>query len=134
MSAEVDSQARPNPAVLNDLPVCEICDRLSWEIELAAARCLLIDKVVGEVVENLSFAARAKVLAALQDVDVLHQELQGLAAFSRTLTRGASRRARVSAAEAINAVSLGVLAERLGASMGAYVDAEGAAPGDLDLF
>jgi hypothetical protein len=67
-------------------------------------------------------------------VDLLHQQLQGLAVFSRTLSERASKRARVSVVEALDAVTLGSLVERLSSSMGAFVDADDAPPGDVDLF
>ena len=133
MSAERAREAAPAAGVLEDLPVCEVFDRLSWEIELAAARCLLVDKVVGQMIELLP-GDRAAFVESLHGVDLLHQQLQGLAVFSRTLSQRASRRARVSVVEALGAVTLGSLVERLNASMGAFVDPDDVAAGDVDLF
>jgi hypothetical protein len=134
MSAERARAVAPAAgSVLEDLPVCEVFDRLSWEIELAAARCLLVDKVVGQMVELLP-GDRAGFLETLHGVDLLHQHLQGLAVFSRTLSQRASKRARVSVVDALDAVTLGSVVERLRASMGAFVDPDEPAAGDVDLF
>lgn len=110
-------------------------DVLAAEIELAGARCIFLDRVIGEVMDKLCDAERERLLEGLHGVDLLAQHLTGLSAFARVLSMAAPEDATVSVGEALSEVTLGALAERLTAGLGGDADdADDAESGDLDLF
>lgn len=68
-----------------------VLEALAGEIELAGARCILLDSLIGGVMPELSPAAREKLQASLQAIDLLSQHLAGLSAFARRLGGGDRR-------------------------------------------
>ena len=112
-------------------------DVLAAEIELSAARCIFLDRVIGEVMGGLPEAERARLMQGLHAVDLLAQHLTGLSAFARGVSAAAPEGVGVPVAEALSEITLGALAERMSASLGVgHDDAAGDVPddGDVDLF
>lgn len=115
--------------------VAATLDVLAAEIELAGARCIYLDRVIGEVMDGLSEAARERLLQGLHGVDLLAQHLTGLSAFARTMSLTAPADLTLSADAAIAEITLGALAERMTAGLGGSEDEDdGADSGDVDLF
>jgi hypothetical protein len=110
-------------------------DVLSWEIELAAARCIYLDSVIGQMIGLLPEARKAEFLGSIHIVDLLSQQLTGLSAFSRKMS-GDVPDVSAYVDTALNQISLGALADRMCVALGGVEkglnDGEGA--GDLDLF
>lgn len=109
---------------------------LGWEIELAGARCIFLDKLIGELMQSTPVDQRARLLEGLQALDLLAQHLTGLSAFSRRMSADAPQEANAPVSGALAEVTLGALADRLFTAFGgeeSFVD-ELADPGDLDLF
>lgn len=113
-----------------------VLEALAGEIELAGARCILLDSLIGGVMPELSDDARLKLQESLQAIDLLSQHLTGLSAFTRRL--GVETRGVVPApvAQALEEVSLGALADRLLSVLGGESQGveERDQAGDLDLF
>lgn len=63
----------------------QVLETLAWELELAGARCIFVDSVIGSLMGDLPPEAQAKIQAGLQAVDLLSQHLTGLSAFARRL-------------------------------------------------
>jgi len=115
--------------------VRKVLDTLAWEIELAGARCAMLDSVIGGVIARTPSAERDQLMQSLHAVDLLNQHLHGLAAFSRNLSLQASARARIPVQAALSDLTLGSLAERLATSLGGVErDLPDIDSGDLDLF
>ncbi|TAL35882.1 hypothetical protein [Phenylobacterium sp.] len=111
-------------------------DVLAAEIELSAARCIFLDRLIGEVMEGLPEADRARMVQGLHAVDLLSQHLTGLSAFARGVSAAAPPGLGVPVDAAISEITLGALAERLTAGLGGANDDAGDEPddGDVDLF
>ncbi|OYW94174.1 MAG: hypothetical protein B7Z13_05375 [Caulobacterales bacterium 32-67-6] len=111
-------------------------EALAGEIELAGARCILLDSLIGGVMPELSPAAREKLQASLQAIDLLSQHLAGLSAFARRLGVETEDQCEAPVALALRDVTLGALADRLLTALGGESQGveERDQAGDLDLF
>lgn len=128
MSAPTTSEAFA-PSVAMTLDV------LSAEIELAAARCIRLDKTLGDFMDRLPTAERQSLTESLHGVDLLAQHLTGLASFARTMSFVAPETAAAPVDAALAGLTLGALAERIGEGLGVpMAEADAVDPGDVDLF
>lgn len=112
-------------------------DVLAAEIELSAARCIFLDRIIGEVMEGLPEAERVRLMQGLHAVDLLSQHLTGLSTFARGVSAAAPEGVGVPVDAALSEITLGALAERMSASLGVAADDDTEdAPddGDVDLF
>jgi hypothetical protein len=129
MSATAAARPTLAPSVATTLDV------LAAEIEVAGARCLTLDRVIGEMMGCLPEADRARMLHGLHGVDMLVQHLSCLSAFARDLSQAAPAGVTLPAQAAIGGITLGALAERMAAGLGGPAPARAAnADGDVDLF
>jgi hypothetical protein len=111
-------------------------DVLAGEIELAGARCIFLDRIIGEVMDSLSGAQRERMLEGLHGVDLLAQHLTSLSAFARTMSATVPSECQAPVDDAISEITLGALAERMVASLGGddIEEVPLADDGDVDLF
>lgn len=111
-------------------------DVLAAEIELSAARCIFLDRLIGDVMQGLPEADRARMVQGLHAVDLLSQHLTGLSAFARGVSAAAPQGMGVPVDAALAEITLGALAERLTAGLGGGDDDAGDVPDDgaVDLF
>jgi len=110
-------------------------DVLSGEIELAAARCIRLDKILGEFMDRLPTAERQVLTESLHGVDLLAQHLTGLAGFARTMSFATPADAAAPVDGALAGLTLGALAERIGEGLGKPVPpSDDVDPGEVDLF
>jgi hypothetical protein len=115
--------------------VAATLDVLAAEIEVAGARCLTLDRVIGEMMGCLSEADRARLLQGLHGVDMLAQHLTCLSTFARDLSQAAPAHMTLPADQALSGVTLGALAERMAAGLGGGApDRVIEADGEVDLF
>ena len=109
---------------------------LGWEIELAGARCIFLDKLIGELMQSTPVEQRERLLEGMQAVDLLAQHLTGLSAFARKMSADAPETDQLPVSPALDEITLGALADRMFTAFGgeeAPADDEADA-GDLDLF
>ncbi|MFY8141915.1 MAG: hypothetical protein ACOVMO_14485 [Caulobacter sp.] len=109
-------------------------DVLAWEIELAGARCIFLDKVIGETMRSLPVEQQGMMIEGLHAVDLLSQHLTNLSAFARTLSADAPETAVAPVGRAIGDITLGALADRMATAFGAEEVAAETDSGDVDLF
>ncbi len=110
-------------------------DVLSAEIELAAARCIRLDKTLGEFMDRLPTAERQTLTESLHGVDLLAQHLTGLACFARNMSFATPEEAVAPVDGALASLTLGALADRMAEGLGAPVEeADDVDPGEVDLF
>jgi hypothetical protein len=126
----MDDSRTAAPSVATALEV------LAAEIELASARCLTLDRVLGEVLERLPAEHRGRLLPELHGVDLLVQHLAGLSAFARGVGAAATPTMTVAVDAALSEITLGALAERMAAGMACGRRLCGRTPsdGEVDLF
>ena len=115
--------------------IADTLDVLAWEIELAAARSIYLDSVVGRMIGLLPEARKAEFVESMHVVDLLSQQLTGLSAFARKMS-GDVPDVSACVRTALDQISLGALADRMGVALGGIEkglgDGDGA--GDVDLF
>ncbi|MGZ8408163.1 MAG: hypothetical protein ACXWVJ_09070 [Caulobacteraceae bacterium] len=129
MDARLAEDRVLTPSVATTLEV------LAAELEIAGARCITLDRVMGEVMAALPEADRVRMLSGLHDVDLLGQHLTNLSAFSRGLSDSLPSHLTACVAGAISSLTLGALADRMVAGLGGGpAAARDASDGDLDLF
>jgi hypothetical protein len=111
-------------------------DVLSWEMELAAARCIKLDATIGAMMNAIPEDMRDRFTEAVHGVDLLSQQLTGLSAFARRISDGASNETAVSVSEALGDITLSALADRMSTALGGAEKGinDGEEAGDLDLF
>jgi hypothetical protein len=111
-------------------------DVLAWEIELAGARCIQLDAIIGELMPAIPAAQRQRLVEGLHTVDLLAQHLTGLSAFARRLSEDAPVEATMAVDRALADVTLGALADRMFSALGGEeaAEAELCEAGDVDLF
>jgi len=117
--------------------VAATLDVLAAEIELAGARCISLDQMIGQVMDRLADSDRERMVHGLHDVDLLSQHLTSLSAFARGMSLVIPTEVTAPVGSALSEITLGALAERMVAGLGGDHDDEAAeAPdaGDLDLF
>jgi len=108
---------------------------LGWEIELAAARSIYLDSVIGRMISLLPEERKAEFVESMHTVDLLSQQLTGLSAFAQRMS-GEAPDVNAFVHKALDQISLGALADRMSVALGGAEkglnDGDGA--GDLDLF
>jgi hypothetical protein len=111
-------------------------DVLAWEIELAGARCIFLDTLIGELMPTVPPEKRERLIQGMHAVDLLAQHLTSLSAFSRRLSEVVPPDSGVEVSKALADITLGNLADRMRTAFGGEEEAadDGAEAGDLDLF
>lgn len=108
---------------------------LAWEIELAGARCIFLDALVGELMPAISADQRARLTEGMHAIDLLSQHLTSLSAFARQMSEEIPAETSAPVAKALAQVTLGALGERMFTALGGEeTDDDRSDPGDLDLF
>lgn len=111
-------------------------DALAWEIELAGARCIFLDKLIGDLMQTMPVVERTRLMEGMHAVDLLSQHLTGLSAFARKVSESVSEEVLVPVQAALDDITLGVLADRMSTAFGGEEMGlnQGDDAGDLDLF
>lgn len=111
-------------------------DALAWEIELAGARCIALDSLVGALMPTVPPEHREQLMESMQAVDLLAQHLTGLSTFARRMSLSVATDVSAPVEIALSEITLGALADRLSSALGGAergVD-DGQDAGDPDLF
>ena len=111
-------------------------DVLAWEVELAGARCIQLDTIVGELLQTMPAEQRERLLEGMHTVDLLSQHLTSLSAFMRRMSEEAPTEATTPVTRALADITLGALADRMFTAFGGEetVIDDSADAGDVDLF
>jgi len=109
---------------------------LAWEMELAGARCIFLDSIIGEMMKSIPENKREVLVEGMHTVDLLSQQLTSLSAFARRMSGTISDDVSASVGHALGDITLGALADRMCSALGGEergID-EREEAGDLDLF
>jgi hypothetical protein len=111
-------------------------DVLAWEMELAAARCILLDTVIGAMMKAIPDDRHDEFIEAMHTVDLLSQQLTSLSAFSRRMSGAVAADAAACVSAALGDITLSALSDRMSAALGGADKGinEREEAGDLDLF
>lgn len=109
---------------------------LAWEIELAGARCMKLDTLVGELMHILPPEHREKLVEGMHTVDLLGQQLTALSTFARNLSGEIPETIMAPVQDTLGEMTLGALADRMFSALGGEEKGlnDGDEAGDLDLF
>lgn len=117
--------------------VAATLDILSAEIELAGARCLALDRTIGQALDGVPESDRARMIEGLHAIDLLAQHLTSLSAFARAMSQAVPEEYAAPVGAALADITLGDLAGRMAAALGLpdpTAEDEKPAAGVLDLF
>lgn len=130
MGAQIQAAEALEASVSNTVGV------LAWEIELAGARCMKLDMLIGELMQVLPPEYREKLVEGMHMVDLLGQQLTSLSAFAHHLSDEISDDLMASVQDALGMMTLGALADRMFTALGGEEKGvnDGDEAGDLDLF
>lgn len=110
----------------------DVLSAVAAELAVARAGCTRLDGALGSVLEGAAPAQRAALMQELHVVDRLNQQLEALHTF---LSRVGCGETLLEVGEALPAITLAEVAERLGAALSlAAVEAEPAPVGDCEYF
>jgi len=132
----MSASAIPTPAAPLQASMATMLDVLAWEIELAGARCIYLDSMIGKMMKTVPEGDQQTLVEGMHTVDLLAQQLTSLSAFARRMSALAPDDVSASVDDALDDITLGALADRMSVAFGGtergIYDAEDA--GDLDLF
>ncbi len=130
MSGQVREKAELEASVASTFDV------LGWEIELAGARCIFLDALIGELMPTVPPEKRERLMQGMHAVDLLAQQLTSLSAFARRISEDASTKTNVAVTRALADITLGDLANRMATAFGGEEDTvdDRTEAGALDLF
>jgi hypothetical protein len=116
--------------------VANTFDALAWEIELAGARCIYLDSVIGKLLPAIPPEQREQLTEGMQAVDLLSQHLTGLSTFARRMSQCVASDVSAPVEVALADITLGALADRLSTALGGEEKGvnDGEDAGDLELF
>ena len=111
-------------------------DVLAWEIELAGARCIYLDSMIGKMMKTVPEGEQQVLVEGMHTVDLLAQQLTSLSAFARRMSALAPDDVSASVDSALDDITLGALADRMSVAFGGHERGiyDGEDAGDLDLF
>ncbi len=119
-----------------DVSVATTFDVLAWEMELAGARCIFLDTIIGDMMKTIPDDKQAAFLHGMHTVDLLAQQLTSLSAFARQMSHNVPLELTAPVGPALGEITLGALADRMSTALGGEEkginDRDG--EGDLDLF
>jgi hypothetical protein len=108
-------------------------DVLAWEIELAGARCIFLDKLIGDLLPTIPDEHRQALIEGMHAVDLLAQHLTSLSAFARKMSESVPVELLAPVQGALGDITLGALADRMATAFGAE-EKPGDDSDELDLF
>lgn len=116
--------------------VATMLDVLAWEMELAGARCIFLDTIIGRMINSLPEEKQGEFLEGAHTVDLLSQQLTSLSLFARRMSGNVAADFSAKVDSALSDIPLGALADRMSVALGGKErgvnDRENA--GNLDLF
>jgi hypothetical protein len=136
VAAQTQTTTTPGTTPGLETSMATTLEVLGWEIELAGARCIFLDKLIGELMQTTPPEHRQRLLEGMQAVDLLAQHLTGLSAFARQMSADAPTEENAPVTAALAEITLGALAERMFTAFGGEEEVadDEADAGDLDLF
>ena len=115
--------------------IANMLEVLGWEIELAAARSIYLDSIVGRMMALMPADRQVEFMEGMHTVDLLSQQLTGLSAFTQRMS-GDVPEVNAYVHTALDRISLGALADRMSVAFGGLERGlnDGDDAGELDLF
>ena len=112
----------------------DVLSALAGELAIAQSKCARLDGALGQLLDTAASDQRGAVMRELHVVDLLNQQIGAVAAFVERLSSVAPQGAAIEVGEAIGAITLGEVAQRIGENVGWAAVPAPAADDDIDFF
>ena len=113
--------------------MADVFSAVASELALAQTQCARLDGALGRLLEVAAPADREAVLRELHVVDLLNQQIAAVAGFVGRLGDAAPA-ALIEVGPALQSITLGEVAERIGQGVGQACASPAGASEDIDFF
>jgi hypothetical protein len=114
--------------------MADVLSAVAGELGLARHACARLDGALGELLSAAPAEHRGAVMHELHAVDLLNQQIAALAGFVERLSGGTSGGIMIEVGQALGGITLGEVAARLGAGVGAPPAQSSMPADDIDFF
>ncbi|MDB5445950.1 MAG: hypothetical protein JWQ97_1267 [Phenylobacterium sp.] len=112
----------------------DVLSAVASELGLAQASCAGLDSTLGRLLDATPAERRGPLMRELHAVDLLNQQIAAVATFLERLSHRAPDVEFIDVGEALGAITLGEVAERLSVGVGQPPRLAVAAEEDVDFF
>jgi hypothetical protein len=113
----------------------DVLAAVAGELSLAMGQCARLDAALGQLLDDATVERRTAVLQELHRVDLLHQQIAAMVGFVVRLSDAAGRQPAVDVGPALDAITLGEVADRIRHGVGhAAAPTLVGASDEVDLF
>jgi hypothetical protein len=112
----------------------DVLSAVAGELVLAQSTCARLDGALGQLLHAASADQRGAVMRELHVVDLLNQQIAAVAGFVDRLSNGLGHGVTVEVGEALRAITLGEVAQRIGLGVGHSAGAVAGVAEDVDFF
>ena len=112
----------------------DVLSAVAGELVLAQSTCARLDGALGQLLHGAPAEQRGAVMRELHVVDLLNQQIAAVAGFVDRLSNGLGDGVTVEVRDALSAITLGEVAQRISHGVGHAVLATAGADEDVDFF
>lgn len=112
----------------------DVLSAVAGELILAQTTCARLDGALGQLLHGAGAEQRGAVMRELHVVDLLNQQIAAVAGFVDRISTGLGHGVTVEVGEALGAITLGEVAQRIGLGVGHVAAPAKAVSEDVDFF
>lgn len=112
----------------------DVLSAVAGELTLAQGTCARLDGALGQLLHAAPADQRGAVMRELHAVDQLNQQIAAVAGFVERLSGNLGPGVTIDVVEALGAITLGEVAQRIGAGVGRAAAPGGDADDEVDFF
>jgi hypothetical protein len=112
----------------------DVLSAVAGELVLAQGTCARLDGALGQLLQSTPADQRGAVMRELHVVDLLNQQIAAVAGFVERISTGLGHGVTIEVGEAIGAITLGEVAQRISSGVGRPAPATADAGDDVDFF
>lgn len=120
-------------AEVGQAAMTDVLSAVAGELALAQGTCARLDGALGQLLHAAPADQRGAVMRELHAVDHLNQQIAALAGFIERLS-GKMGAVTIDVTDALGAITLGEVAQRIGEGVGQAAAGEADAADDVDFF
>jgi hypothetical protein len=114
--------------------VSDVLSVVAGELAIAQIKCARLDGALGQLLDTTPSEQRGAVMREMHVVDLLAQQIGAVATFLERLTSVAPEGAAIEIGDALGAITLGEVAQRIGEGVGFAAAEAQPADEDIDFF
>jgi hypothetical protein len=112
----------------------DVLSAVAGELMLAQTTCARLDGALGQLLHAAPADQRGAVMRELHVVDLLNQQIAAVAGFVERISGGLEGGVTIAVGEALGAITLGEVAERISLGVGHAPPATAEVGEDIDFF